>query len=357
MSDYRKEFPDFFLQSYTTMAPLHRFQRDADALEHVRDKVDSYLSSNGQDHLPTFSASDLFHMMPFKRRRGKQMPVKDILLMIQNQDHNDGDTKHLHDQLKNVTMKSLKFSEDVRPPYQGTFTRPVPERVANHLSRNPFSRALPNINYDYDSEAEWEEPEEGEELDTDEDEDMSEEGDDDMEGFVDDAEDYLSYRGAQRPVVGDMQPVCSGLCWEDENGYNPKLQAYRMESLLESESLSIDPFSSAYWYPEMANKTSVRSTLHAIAVTSSAHEITSSSRSMSAAAAAAAVPASSKVKRLLPAELMEAFKQVVEGSDLTKAGLVEILKKRYVRMHAFMKTGLTSDAASLLCPRTFSRTR
>jgi chromatin assembly factor 1 subunit A len=37
----------------------------------------------------------------------------------------------------------------------------------------------------------------------------------------------------------------------------------------------------------------------------------------------------SKPKKLIPAEDMEAFKQAVSGSDLSKVGLVEVLKKKF----------------------------
>ncbi len=33
--------------------------------------------------------------------------------------------------------------------------------------------------------------------------------------------------------------------------------------------------------------------------------------------------------RLLPPELMEDFKEAVQGNDLTKVGLLEVLKKQY----------------------------
>jgi chromatin assembly factor 1 subunit A len=38
---------------------------------------------------------------------------------------------------------------------------------------------------------------------------------------------------------------------------------------------------------------------------------------------------SGKPKRPFPPDQLPEFKQVVEGSDLTKTGLVEVLKKRY----------------------------
>jgi chromatin assembly factor 1 subunit A len=40
----------------------------------------------------------------------------------------------------------------------------------------------------------------------------------------------------------------------------------------------------------------------------------------------------SKAKRPFPPEQLDEFKKAVEGNDLSKIGLVEILKKRYVLM-------------------------
>jgi chromatin assembly factor 1 subunit A len=103
--------------------------------------------------------------------------VKDILLKLQKaeddsthlpKNQSSGTSTRPEDLLRKVTMKSLKFGEDIRPPYQGTYTRHVPASSAKRLSRNPYYRGLPDTDYDYDSEAEWEEPEEGEELDSEE---------------------------------------------------------------------------------------------------------------------------------------------------------------------------------------------
>lgn len=48
-------------------------------------------------------------------------------------------------------------------------------------------------------------------------------------------------------------------------------------------------------------------------------------------------PKSQQPKRLIAPELMTAFATAVQGSDLTKAGLIEMLKKQYV------KTSLATD--------------
>ena len=45
-------------------------------------------------------------------------------------------------------------------------------------------------------------------------------------------------------------------------------------------------------------------------------------------------------KRLIAPELMTAFAAAVRGSDLTKAGLIEMLKKQYVTSIYFIIFGL-----------------
>ena len=143
------------------------------------------------------------------------------------------------EQLKTVPIKFLKFAEDVRPPFIGTYTKLQDGPSSDKLRRNPFTRALPATDYDYDSEAEWEEPGEGEDLDSEGEEELGEEEDaDDMEGFLDDAEaDEVRKR---RPIIGDLEPTCTGLCWEDSRSKvtqpssdaSPRLNPFRLDIIL-----------------------------------------------------------------------------------------------------------------------------
>lgn len=279
-----------------------------------------------------FRPSEIFHLIPYRRRRGRQAPsVREILQRIQTV--GDGSLSGLNresksaenplDQLRQVRMKSLKFGEDVRPPYQGTFTRNVPKPAAIKLSRNPYHRGLPETNYDYDSEAEWEEPEEGEDLDSEEEEEGSDEGDDDMDGFLDDEDDALA-GGKRRLIVGDLEPICSGLRWAAD-GTDKEFKQYGMETISESVKFPIDPFSTAYWQkPRAADHALAKSqpnrpqTLDAFRVPSGPD----------APAVGSALPTTTKSKRPFPPELLAEFKEVVEGSELNKIGTVEILKKR-----------------------------
>ncbi|EAW14734.1 putative chromatin assembly factor 1 subunit A [Aspergillus clavatus NRRL 1] len=338
-SDYQREFPDFFLQSHTTVAPPHRFQHDSQALSHIRERVDVCLKSNTNGSVQPLSLrpSEIFQIMPYKRRRGRQAAsVKDILLEMQTQNDQPGSDCSLRPQklLKEIRMKSLKFGEDVRPPYQGTFTQTVPEAVAHKLMRNPFHRGLPEANYDYDSEAEWEEPEEGEDLESEEEEEGSDEGEDDMDGFLDDDDDGL-IDGKRRLLVGDLEPVCTGLRWQGETD-EQDLEMYKIQTVSDSVSLPIDPFSTAYWEkpkPTEHTPTGVagRSTLHSFMVIPASTQ-SQTVASMVEGAAPTLLTAGGKAKRALTPEQLAEFKQAVNGSDLTKTGLIEVLKKRFPKV-------------------------
>ncbi|KAF5016846.1 hypothetical protein F66182_11343 [Fusarium sp. NRRL 66182] len=226
-SDYRKEFPVFSLQSHTHLSPPHQFQRDDEALHHIEKKIDGYVAQPVA--LPAYRGSELFNMISYQRRCGlKVVPIKTTLAKAQNTEVSLSSTA-LRDELKKVTMKSLRFGEDVRPPYYGTFTKELSKTQAHKVCRAPYARILPEINYDYDSEAEWEEPEEGEDLDSEGEEDASEDGDDDMDEFLDDEDEQMDSR--RRLIVGDQEPTSTGIRWEDGKEVEPDMEVYRMEIL------------------------------------------------------------------------------------------------------------------------------
>ncbi|KAB8265529.1 chromatin assembly factor 1 subunit A-domain-containing protein [Aspergillus pseudonomiae] len=331
VSDYQRAFPEFFLQSHTKVAPPHVFQRDPEALRLMREKLDASMkSSNNSEEALVFRPSEIFNMMPYKRRRGRlPASVREILQQIQSLNDQAGTSEAVQRQrglLKEVRMKSLRFGEDVRPPYQGTYSKPLSESSAYKMMRNPFYRGLPETNYDYDSEAEWEEPEEGEELDSEEEEEMSEDGEDDMDGFLDDEEDQV-VDGKRRLIVGDLEPVCTGIQWHDQ-GVKPELKAYRVETISDAVSLPIDPFSTVYWQKPKTSEPAQTSG----AGRSSLHSFLGNPSASTQDGSALPLLGSGKSKRPFPSELLAEFKQVVDGSDLSKLGLIEILKKRFPKV-------------------------
>lgn len=124
------------------------------------------------------------------------------------------------DLLAAIPIKYLQFAEDVRPPYVGTFTKILEPKAYLNLCRNPFSRTLPAVNYDYDSEAEWEEPGEGEDLESEGEEEEEDEEADDIEEFLDDAEETREPSSKRRLMCGDLEPISTGLCWENQGVQN-----------------------------------------------------------------------------------------------------------------------------------------
>ncbi|CAI7605385.1 unnamed protein product [Penicillium glandicola] len=332
-SDYEREFPAFFLQSHTVVAPPHRFERDPEALKHVRETIDTCLRNETSIKIHPFRPSEVFQIIPFHRGRQPPACVKDILLQLQISDDPTQPTPNQsimpsprpQELLRKVTMKSLKFGEDIRPPYQGTYTRRVSELSKRRLARNPYHRGLPDTDYDYDSEAEWEEPEEGEELDSEEEDEGSDEGEDDLEGFLDDEDDALA-EGKRRLIVGDLEPVSTGIKWA-ANGVEPEMEAYRMETISDAVKFPIDPFSTAYW-----EKPKPVDQVPAKARPATAIDGFLVPAVPGALAVGSTVPPTSKAKRPFPPDQLADFKEAVEGSDLSKIGLVEILKKRFPKV-------------------------
>ncbi|PGH12993.1 hypothetical protein AJ79_03966 [Helicocarpus griseus UAMH5409] len=378
-SDYEQAFPPFFLQSHVKLAPPHRFERDAKSLKHAQDNLDTILQksgsseSEGEQAAVKFCPSELFDMLPYKRRQGKPNgpTVKEILIKMQDTPSNpvialtaDENCQSPVNLLKKIPMKVLHFNEDVRPPYQGTFTKRLSEQEAKRLCRNPSGRMIPDANYDYDSEAEWEEPEEGEDLDSEGEEEPSEDGDGEMEDFLDDGDDDAA-SGKRRIIVGDLEPVCSGLRWEGEGKIDPAFESCRMEVISETLNFPIDPFSSSYWSkPPPANRAPLKHLTHLTNQSAERSASANSSKKQISQVSgflqpfSLATSATTKVsqqgqstasvrkpKPPFPPENVAEFREVIAGSNLTKAGLIEVLKKRFPKVSKdIIKDTLNSNA-------------
>lgn len=196
---------------------------DAEKLNAARARLDQ-LCKGDKAGLTPLTVHTLKVSLPARAPRGlKTATIKDVVKRVHGSPDRpidlttDAETSREQplDMLKSIPMKYLHFGEDVRPPYYGTYTKSYTAAAERRLARNSVSRIRQDTNYDYDSEAEWEEPEEGEDLDSDGEDDIEEEGEDDMDGFLDDEEDPQLKR---RMLSGDLEPVSTGLCWEDPNG-------------------------------------------------------------------------------------------------------------------------------------------
>lgn len=236
-SEYEKQFPPFFVQNYVTVAPTTKFERDELASQMLHDTLDSYLRGERSPHRRrSFDAARLFNVLDVGTIRGRKVVrVREIMTEILGNkrqpidlttDSQISKIQNARARLKRIPYKILSFAEDVRPPYKGTYTS-EPTLGMHKMARNPFSRGLPQVNYDYDSEAEWEEPEDGEDIESDgeEEEDLAD-GEEDLAEFLDDAEaDNANIR--RLAIQGDLQPISTGICWEDRKGRNPNVKMYK----------------------------------------------------------------------------------------------------------------------------------
>lgn len=242
ISYYHQTFPAFFVQNNVTVAPINRFERDEETSDNQQRIIDSYILKNrspGRQH--PFDVMSLFKLANIEMRGKQCISVRQIMAEMSNSPSRPVDLtnnsqnspiRKTGDLLKSVPLKYLKFAEDVRPPYRGTYTsRPI-HGVAK-LARNPLRRDLPDTNYDYDSEAEWIEDEDAEDLNSEGEEDDAELDDvDDMDGFLDDENDEL-LTSRRQVLQGDLEPISTGLCWEDKRGKNTNtMMEYRMETIL-----------------------------------------------------------------------------------------------------------------------------
>ncbi|KAK2865210.1 hypothetical protein FQN49_003799 [Arthroderma sp. PD_2] len=361
-SDFELEFPPFFVQSHIKLAPSHRFERDTSSLSHAREKLDKICQSHfGLENSVSpqqYNPTDLFQVIPYKRQQGNPATpsVKEILLRLQDPGYNNIDltdtnnttatATHVEKLLRKIPIKVLSFREDVRPPYQGTFTKRIQQRSSRKLCRNPFWRGVPDFNYDYDSEAEWEEPEEGEDIVSEGEDEMSDDGEDDMDDFLDDGEDE-SANTKRRLIVGDLEPKSTGICWAEDSADNPVITQHRMEIISDSISFPIDPFSTAYWEtkPKVPPGKSPFKVPHRPSSTKKSSSKSQNQTLLSSSLASATAHCSKKPGEMImvsvtnpkprsqfPEDQLSEFKQVVSGSNLTKAGLVEVLKKRFPKV-------------------------
>jgi chromatin assembly factor 1 subunit A len=351
--DAKHGFLPFFTPKNVRLAPMNRFSQDKNLANMAAARLNQEMQQ--EDHRDSEALTSTFKSQRPKRPQKPISTLKEIVDRIHGTSTSPIDLTDgiAFPQLSDIPYKVLSFREDVRPPYIGTYTRIVSPKSALKLSRRPFTRQLPSTNYDYDSEAEWEPPnEDDEDLESGDDEsDVGEEVEEDMDGFLDDEDDLVR----RKQVVGEMTPISSGLCWVNtDNETKGPLEEYRIQTLWDEHTFPIDPFSTAYWpkshqTPKQQRQTAMQPPRLPLSnlnpnrspsitppsvkgegeqqPTDLLHQSPSVAPAVRTQAKTAA-PSAGKPLKLASEDVLPAFKQAVEGSDLTKAGLIEILKKQ-----------------------------
>ena len=241
-SDYASLFKPFFIKDNVKLAS-YPYEMDEETREAKSALLNEYVEGKRQvTPLPLRENLLEALQIPYRSQRGRVYPsVRKIMVEYQESsssmpvdlttESQTMQNRHALEALRAVPVKSLKFREDVRPPYVGTVSGlPPGVKSLRKVAIHPTARSVPSLNYDYDSEAEWQE-EDGEDVDDLDDDEDDVENDEDMEDFLDDSDDV----GPSRLVFsGGMEPESTGLCWEDSKRLNSpaKLNTFRMEFIL-----------------------------------------------------------------------------------------------------------------------------
>ena len=170
-----------------------------------------------------------------------------------------------------------------------------------------------------------------------------------MAGFLDDDNDV----GRRRILGGDLPPISTGLVWTDGSldlrVGDIDLNSLRIDVISNDHSFPIDPFSSKYWTkPAQSTPNSShlappamqppsRAPLGSVKPNSAIYNqgtivpTTHSSGQPTLAVNLEAVEQNGKPAKplkMISPELLPEFKQAVAGNNLSKAGLIEVLKKQ-----------------------------
>ena len=122
-----------------------------------------------------------------KRSRKRKVGTTNVRVFVPTVSDNPFE-QQVYDEEKTLPIRNrfkfLCFREDFRPPYHGTWSKPVSTLISG---RNPYAKDTAYLDYDVDSEEEWEEG------DDEQGEDCSENGNDDEEMVDDEEGDITKY--------------------------------------------------------------------------------------------------------------------------------------------------------------------
>lgn len=249
-SDYEKFFLPFYSKEGVVVS--RSGQLSSIELNENKSKIDSLLNQRKDDN-------QVLEWLASKQNTVKtSLPIAyQAVSLLQQMTSKEKSDQELQSLLSLIPHKYIKFYENVRPPYMGTYSKDVILPIDN-----PFYTGNTGYNYDYDSDLEWvneeEEEVEGgvenlESGEDDEDEDDEEASEGEFDGFLD-AEDNDNQNGSgKKKFIGPLIPtVClrktPDKMEEDDKQY---FNMVAVQYLVEEQPFPINP--NQYLKPQMEN--------------------------------------------------------------------------------------------------------
>ncbi|CCD26133.2 Rlf2p NDAI_0G03560 [Naumovozyma dairenensis CBS 421] len=239
-SDYEKHFLPFYARDGVEVC--NNYKLSPKLLEKSKSSLDSSLKNKDAD----FENIDSWLRSKYIRR-GYEVKCSAINV-LQKLTTKEKTELELETLLSTVPQKYIKFYENVRPPFIGTYSKNVSLPITN-----PFSTEGTGYNYEYDSDLEWinEEDEEGGidnlesgEEDEDEDEDDDQADDSEFEGFLDTEESAEANPSGKQRFIGPLIPtvfVRNELEKLDE-GDKQYFDFVKVQYLIGDQPFPIDPY-------------------------------------------------------------------------------------------------------------------
>ncbi|CAI4053696.1 hypothetical protein SKDZ_16G2820 [Saccharomyces kudriavzevii ZP591] len=240
-SDYEKFFLPFYAKDGVKVC--NKWKLTKAELEDSKRKIDGELLSS-RNHTSSGELLSWLKSKELLKDHKTKYKAVEVLQQMTLKEKTDDELQYL---LAQVPHKYIKFYENVRPPFIGTYSMDFALPV-----NDPFSTEGTGFNYDYDSDVEWVNEEEegevdnlesGEEEEEDEDEDTPSEGE--FDGFLDTEEnsDVDGLSSARRKFVGPLIPtICLKSDFENLSEENKRyFQQIKADVLIEANG-SIDPF-------------------------------------------------------------------------------------------------------------------
>lgn len=284
----------------------------------IQNNIDSLL----KESIPT--SSNWLSSLHNKRGYDIQFTAVKLLQQMTSKDKTDIELQKL---LSLIPHKYIKFYENIRPPYIGTYSKEIILPIDN-----PFTTTGTSYNYDYDSDLEWvnEESDEGDidnlesgdDDDDEDDEDVESEGE--FDGFLD-QDDSSNKKNKKKKIIGPLIPNLlnkldnSNNLDIDDITYFNKLSAISFDIQI---SLPIDP----NFIPETTTIIKSSNLKRSLPDSSSLEDISNNSSTTTTTAS----PSPEKKPKIIitdNTDLLILFNQV-QGSTFSLATLTEIVQTK-----------------------------
>lgn len=174
----------------------------------------------------------------------EKYPTANHILQLMN----SGMDNDVNSQFKLLPIRYLRFYENRKPPFYGTFTKPINEEVLTA----PFLK-IDSIDYDVDSDYSECEEDEGEDVDMedeDEEEDDEDDADEDIDTFVESDDNFNSTN--KKSIMGPLVPLVRNIkddAHETDNQndeFSGYFQGLQWKTVRDDIKFPLDPFKN-YW--------------------------------------------------------------------------------------------------------------